>query len=1081
MKKIFFAVLSFVLVFGQVFGARAMPLSDVQFDFVTCADPPASAPEGVTADCVDMGSYIEITFSIDISSSWYHPHAYLLWLVDDLLVTAGIPLTLDLDSQVCLGSSTQSYARSAWLYSNYFTTETTLGEEMDMGSGSAATCYPMMLTGYEFIATSATPGLEFAFNNEWSSDSTMSGTLKIYNPLCAYYILTDDSYEIDPTIEAPLGPDGDPADDQIYPTVTGSTYAVYLEGGPWNDGTTDQGQDVDVSWDGETWVPLSSYPASSCIAFDSEGNQVDVRFLNADSDTLYIRVSDTEGEFDDNYNNPDPVIYHVAKALPIGDTCEGQFSYDTGSDLVASVSVPGNLDDVFTTGDLDPNEWYAITVTSGTWEDDGVPPDRTDMEFKVDGSKSYNEDADYKDLGSGEGGVWCQSSDATTWFIQAQNTDLSLRVNNESGDFTTNSGTLSVSIYHAAFERNLEACEFDFSTFEDPMYGTVDAGQSNGKEFAYATDNIGQTPLDGSIGHRIGNYDSNLVPGAFYIMDTVDGPWSTVIGTSSNQLGVARYDVAVNTGAAWMPLEDWTLPECNVPLDALGHRRVYFQVPLSGAEWRIRVNDDDTWDRNSGYMAWNLYKAISDSVSGTIGHHNPWLPCTDGYQLDGVFEALWIPVQQEDGTYLQPGGLGWGTTESLPLPHPIFQDNNAVLSVGDVFAVTVAQGPWDDGAGNLSYDAQISSDNGVTWYDFDDNSNPDVVCSQPDQAHRYWTVMFEVQEDQLWKIRVADTADNFSDNTGSLGYRIYKVGPALTEIGTTGSKPGDHPGDVRTGVCDLGTLLPQMSIDMPDSPNLPTPTGITDFQGIAEFFVALVSEPLSYSANLGWALIQATGNYIGDWIDYASFAIRSYFAWCPRNTEMIRALIDHFTTREPVATLTELNQAVGNIVQELSGYDWDVEVVDTTIFTVTGRAELNQMIQDRFFPTDSAARNPWNGGDVISFDNTSLPTYFYTCSTLFTDYLPEGLKTGVCFVNAYARETGLSFFMQLVLDAGALFGIYAMFKGTAQELIYMMTGVKPWVKSRGVRGNADRLLDYMERRDREADAGRSNRSGRYRR
>ena len=57
------------------------------------------------------------------------------------------------------------------------------------------------------------------------------------------------------------------------------------------------------------------------------------------------------------------------------------------------------------------------------------------------------------------------------------------------------------------------------------------------------------------------------------------------------------------------------------------------------------------------------------------------------------------------------------------------------------------------------------------------------------------------------------------------------------------------------------------------------------------------------------------------------------------------------------------------------------------------------------------------------------------------------MRDAVCFVNSYARETGLSFIMQMVFDIGGVIAIFAMFKKTAQEIIYMMTGVKPWTKS----------------------------------
>jgi len=54
----------------------------------------------------------------------------------------------------------------------------------------------------------------------------------------------------------------------------------------------------------------------------------------------------------------------------------------------------------------------------------------------------------------------------------------------------------------------------------------------------------------------------------------------------------------------------------------------------------------------------------------------------------------------------------------------------------------------------------------------------------------------------------------------------------------------------------------------------------------------------------------------------------------------------------------------------------------------------------------------------------------------------------------------------IVIDIGALFIFINSVKRGLQELIYMMTGVKPWTKS-GANASIDKLQAYMERRDRE--------------
>ena len=107
---------------------------------------------------------------------------------------------------------------------------------------------------------------------------------------------------------------------------------------------------------------------------------------------------------------------------------------------------------------------------------------------------------------------------------------------------------------------------------------------------------------------------------------------------------------------------------------------------------------------------------------------------------------------------------------------------------------------------------------------------------------------------------------------------------------------------------------------------------------------------------------------------------------------------------------------------------------------------------EKILPTSGEAFDVWDGGDVVDFESSDgLPAYYYTCGTAFADFLPERLRTGVCFASAYWKETGAAWWVQLALDIGTVFLLFAMIKSAAQSLVYMMTGVRPWTKDGAIK------------------------------
>ena len=849
-----------------------------------------------------------------------------------------------------------------------------------------------------------------------------------------YTTLDPFTYTIDPVIELPLGPVGSPPDDQIFPTETDQIYRVELSGAGWNDGT-DPRDDAAISWDGETWEELTT---GECSAMGA-GGEFQIFYIIAESETFYIRANDIEDEFEDNtqVDEEDPFVYSIALAIPFT-SCESQFSYDQEDDLLSEVVVEGDdTDGIQATGttgftpipEMVPTEWYAIEVTSGTWQDEGAAPDRIDMEFQVTTNLGFDV-ANYADLGTGGDGVWCQSTDLSIWFIQARSTDLYLRVNNVTSTFAANTGELNVSIYHASFERTLEACEYNYDEFEAPSRMEVSGTSANGKRFAYVGG--ADDPFAGLSGGAGAGDDpfavesdswstTRLIPGAWYIIETIDGPWME----NSSLPNDYRYDMAVNDGDGWIELEDWTVPVCNVASDALGHRRIYFQVPTGEAlEWSFRV-DSTTFTNNGGYLAWNIYRALEVDFENPA--FNPWAGCIDNAQNSYdvlAFNSL-IPVKMEEGTYVKGNintGVGAnGVTTTV--------NDAAILETGGTYVIQIFGGPWDDDDSDqvlgVRYDAAVSSDNGVTWNAIDTDT-PGAECLSDDQQGRYFMYKFTVVAEQIWKIRVNDEAGDFANNGGSLSYHLYRIRNFYGAESGAGANP--------TNLCTGGIPTPA------------PPTSVID--------------------------VPAWLGYVAGWVKYSAMTIRRFFSLCPQHINSIMVVLERMRTREPIATVVEALSVIEDIKIEIASYDWDGNPQSTSIFDIDSASDLNEIVNNRIFPTGSEARSPWEGGDIIDpsdFNGGWAPgSYYYTCLAAFDGYLPTVIAQGVCFVSAAFRDTGASFWIQLSFDVSCIFMMVAVTKRPIQEVIYMMTGVRPWTKS-GAESGLNKLIGYLERRDGTVD------------
>ncbi len=1008
---------------------------------------------------------------------------------------------------------------------------------------------------------------------------TIYFSLEPFDQNCAdtWFVPVPDTFVIDPTIETPVG---SPTDDQKYTTVPDAEYMIRVQHGPWNDGAADRtdaefGIDSGLGVIWHSWDEAPFWLDVVCIDTDPTNPNYDVYYFTAHYDNFYIRVADTPTNFADNTNDGvTPFEYVIGVAFEIAEpvSCESQFTYDEMDDLVSSVTIEGTSEFTLanSSSPLTVGDWYGITVENDTtWNETGGSP-RTDMEKQFYGTH-LNADP-FSDLADGSSYTWCASTDGLTIFVQAPAESLNLRVNDQDDpqNFTDNEDSLDVSIFHATFNRTVTGCELQFDLGQLLDTDSVQGDQVYGKAFGsyvssfdsslWSSDDVNAVQWDWTT-FSFEQVPGLLVPGGWYTLQTIEGPWT--LGTAQS------YDMQIKVGGDdWVDLADWSGSECTVPVDALGHVRMYFQIPededLFGQPYLLRVASTN-FLFTGGAMGWQLYQAIDYGINddesgmcadyiydpdqlhppggyveankedgqfivgmdpgsfrairinssatasdppdyrlsgwfestsssteldglqittngttwqslpdaaGVLCHFNlpesddlvffvrpqagqtwklradsssfanntgieiyhvytaaasdtidKWTRCSEDYTatVPAINEAESIPVQESGGVPIMPTlsytpGLENNLTGIPPVDDLLFSGvhlwgDAPTIAPDHDYMISIARGPWYDGENpDQRYNADLSSDGGETWYSFSDH--PDVICSTVDQLRLYEKAIFHASTGQVWKIRVGDgETETFDDNSGQLWYRLNLVnefpidGPGALAI--NGYDPNGITGP--DGLCSSSLIAPT--------------TTITDIASVGPFF--------------------------GDRIQYYFTSSMAYVAWCPRHAEMILAAIRMLQTKEPLATINEMAVIANEVKKEVDAYSWDGGgLQDTSIFDAHSSADIQNIFNQHVLPQSGAGASPWEeGGDLVNFSgDTSLPSYYYTCQNVFANYLPSRLQSPVCFASAYWKETGASFWIQLLLDVSAIFMMFNIIKSSIQSLVYMMTGVRPWTK-----------------------------------
>ena len=787
----------------------------------------------------------------------------------------------------------------------------------------------------------------------------------------------------------------------------GEWYAIEVVSGTWNEPA--EAAQIAMQFDlGSTlldanWRDLAEGSDMVGCVVSTDRNIV---FIQNDdpAGSLHLRVDDEDLNWANNTGTLNVNVYH-ADFDRRSEACELSFALD---DLIRSDSVLATQDNgkvfAFSVGSalvnqsaqeenflsygLVPGAWYALETTGGPWIFSSSPNNALqgrsyDLEIAEETAASVGTTPEeswgpLEEWDMAECNVQTDQLGHRMMYFQIPATaadQWKLRVADDFG-WPFKSGSMSWNLYRVIDLGTSYNGECDYSYAEEDLVNeapyTVNATAAGGAPLIFEPDTYYAVEILGN------DYD-----------------WAEEEGEEE----LTSMQISLNNGQSWGDLPG-TGALCSV---TDGDNLIFFiHTGTDTPYFRMRV-DSASFSDNVGMMGWNVYVA----AAGTSV--NPWDDCvTAGYSVVAFGPIEWIPVGDEAGRMITSTTASYAEIDGL-VP-------------GNRYIVETSRGPWyindEQTTENSRFDAQVSSDGGTTWQPMD-GTNTDVACWESSHDFKYRKIEFIVEAGQVWKIRVDDDGEDFTDNTGNLAYTLKgEVLPQDTTVQGHISIPG----------CNTPPIVPDaLEVD--------------DFLNV--------------------------GNYLAGWVDFATASIMGFLAWCPEHTETLSLFGSDLGDKDPFATLDEIDALLNDIKNELDGYDWNDDVEDYSILTKSPE-ESAEMIETYVFgplPDDS----PWLGNDLVNFDDAPAPTQYYdACQLSLKDYVGPLLGEGVCFASNWAREVGMSFWLQLALDVGIIFACIAAVFNDMRRLLYLFTGVNLSIQG----GDAKVFVNYIQPEDNNNRRGR---------
>ena len=876
--------------------------------------------------------------------------------------------------------------------------------------------------------------------------------------------------EIDATLEEGITED----------LADGGSYAVEILGGPWDDGSLAR-YDVAYSWDGEDWDELDgSTEDAGCVEY-LDGSTL--YYIEAQSDSLYLRVNDEADEFDDN---ADEMEYKIFGVVGSGETGCGA-NYTLGQKVFheswdatfndwqypSSKSWPGLVDEdccyfenndiyriliphTYGDGSLYNAEAQIRPMLGGSWLDLATHPQTVCVEDHDENTATEEGWIAY---------YFESPEDFTSYQIRAADLD-----GDHDAAFDNNTGGFEVEVYTATYNPPVAGCASTFET--GPLIQTIriDSMAQNGMRipdplYAYMRDEEG-----------------GLLAGTSYMLEEP----STWAGFTSLD-GGSLWDWQISADrSTWWDIQDFA--GCIQPIDA-HHNKYYFDAEVD--EYYIRAKDydgDGSWQDQPGFISLNLYYADDLRASPDANGSCPNLELGD---------ALYS-----------------GSVSSTDLDGGFLPD---ILQPGHLYGIQLTTPPWsDDSIDQKAAQIRLA---GEDWADFEGWEG--AFCSETDGND--WPLNWIQAVDDRYLLR-AD--DSIGDNAGWVNYTIYDADWITDPIYP--SCEGDYnpalfadfpvldreiPAHWQHGQLVQDFVLRQgtykittsegpwgdagfegyvMSYDLEISTQGGSANTWEDLEDAAVCLVpidtdghirAYIEIPEGYdnlvrlrADNLDALWIDNTGSMYMDWqysaqiageaidpdapwdpyadedalfqsggcnlkcvspggslsvpawLEYFRCMLVIRLSFCPYHIDVLKGMRDLFYDREPFGSLQELGQSFGLVRARVDSYQWsedqggeppDVEYPDNFIFAS---------------PDGGGANIPLVGDDTIwgsgeiDLMGSSGEDVDRTCNNNLAASLGDRLSDPLCFTFNIIDSLGLSTWFQFFWDISMLIALSMYFQ-----------------------------------------------------
>ena len=753
---------------------------------------------------------------------------------------------------------------------------------------------------------------------------------------------------IDIDSQMPINPTYDVDDPEQAPIefTSGEYYAVYITDGSWSDNGDGPRYDLEFTFS-DGFSPLTWYDLADgeplVICFVDYGDGTYLAFLQANADELLLRMNDETLSWDDNSGIMTAQILDVEYERE-EDVCENDFydgDYFTGGSIdprkengeligyaVTRLSDGANV--------LEAGAWYKLETSGGPWHWLGNlhTGDQYNVDLSKDGGSTW---IPLDEWGAWEGGSDCnfetdELGHRSIYFRVAEDaTEIYYIRVGDTSNWSTNWGGMSFSLYEANNIGDAEEgnCGIDYLADVTHAFGAMDGDDSGGSRI--------YPPLEDDEVYAI------VIDDAY--------AWQESSG------GEDLYDVQLKSSdGGWVDIANHPHTVCVEEHPAFPDgRAVIAFVRARYLSYDLRVASSSFSD-NTGRLEYTIHPTDTDANVCDYGVINN-------------IDHKWIPVKLSEGTTIGDG----------------------LLEPGEIYMIdTFPDGPWRSSlTGEGSYDADISSDGGASWDKIDKNTpdnNAKVLCTEVDQIGRWWQTYFEYDTTDSWRVRVADTSGNFSNNAGSLGFTLYKIGTEdiIDDLGD-----GDGDGDPFGEICTVPCERPESWLD------------------------------------------------IGQWISYAGCSVQQFFAWCPRHSDLMTLFRTEMLKRDPFATFVAFTESVESVKYEIDAYEWGPEEggggrrIQYSMFHLIGPdgseplsgdtefIDADDIIDDYILPRDSDS--PWLDGDLINFSAaTPGVAYMTSCTSSLSDIVREQIQQGVCFVAYQSQNSSMGFALQLIIDVSTV-------------------------------------------------------------